>query len=88
MKVWISRNKKVHAKDIFFWESKPKKIETENKSQIEYHIRDGSLLGHFEQPYLFQRSISFLGDFEKEFGFIPEPGSCEEIELKIERTKK
>ncbi len=84
MKVWITRGKgRGYEYYIHIWNWEPKRVE--KKYWIEYREKDGSLSSLHDQEYLF---VKDLPSFEKEFGYIPEPGTCEKMELKIERLKK
>ena len=80
MKVYVTRDKYDDDDNMVdIWLSKPKKYEdkTERKIYIEYESNDG--FSFLEQDYR---------TFKKRFGFIPEKGSCELVDLNIRRSKK
>jgi len=94
MKVWIVRDNDLSFCDsIFVWFKEPYKCEYDvdilNKNIILYGYKTGpgkydfASFGH--EYLLFTKNIV---SFEEIFGFVPEKGSCEEINLNLERTKK
>ena len=79
MKVWISRNSGPYQNYIYFWSKKPRKYKDKGLNRIEYgFIKDE------EREKVDILEINIV-DFNKFFGYFPEEGSCEKVDIRYKK---